>query len=77
MIDRKVLFGLILVLISTSYDLTRTYLNSASNETPTTDGSSSFKSHSEDELYEQPSTIPPPKITKHSIPTLKFLYCHS
>lgn len=77
MIDRKILLGLILVLVATCYDLTRSYLTTTSNET-TTDGStsSSFNSHS-DELYAQSSAIPPPKMKMHTIPTIKFLFCYS
>ncbi|CAF1110343.1 unnamed protein product [Adineta steineri] len=78
MIDRKILFGLSLVLLSTCYDLSKSYLNSQSTETkPTESSSSSYDSHSND-LYEQSSNIPPPKMKKqHNVPTIKFLFCHS
>ncbi|CAF0823426.1 unnamed protein product [Rotaria sordida] len=77
MIDRKLLFGLILVLLSTSYDLTRSYLSSVSTETNTSESTStSFNSDSEQE-YEQSSSIPPPKIKKQAVQTIKFLFCHS
>jgi hypothetical protein len=76
MMDRKLLLGLSLVLISTCYDLTRSYLNSATSETKSTESSSSFYSHSDD-LYEQSSTIPPPKMKKQTVPTIQFLFCSS
>jgi hypothetical protein len=78
MIDRKILFGLSLVLLSTSYDLTRSYLNSASTEKETVESTSSSSSnkHSE-EFYQQSSAIPLPKIKKSTTPTIKFLFCHS
>jgi len=77
MIDRKILLGLILVLVATCYDLTRSYLTTKSNETTTDEStSSSFNSHS-DELYRQSSPVPPPKMKTHTIPTIKFLFCHS
>jgi hypothetical protein len=76
MMDRKLLFGLSLVLISTCYDLTRSYLNSATSETKSTESSSSFNSHSDD-LYGQSSTIPPPKMKKQTVPTIQFLFCSS
>ncbi|CAF2399493.1 unnamed protein product [Rotaria sp. Silwood2] len=77
MIDRKLLFGLSLVLLSTCYDLTRSYLSSTSLETNTSESTStSFNSQSE-QLYEQSSSIPPPKMKKQGIPTIKFLFCHS
>ncbi|CAF3398496.1 unnamed protein product [Rotaria sp. Silwood1] len=77
MIDRKLLFGLSLVLLSTCYDLTRSYLSSTSTETNTSESTStSYNSHSKP-VYEESSTIPPPKMKKQTIPTIKFLFCHS
>jgi len=77
MIDRKILFGLGLVLLSTSYDLTQFYFNAASNEGENAKSASALpKSHS-DESYEQASTIPPPKMKMSTVPTIKFVFCTS
>ncbi|CAF4547210.1 unnamed protein product [Rotaria socialis] len=59
MIDRKLLLGLSLVLLSTCYDLTRSYFNSASAETKNSESvsSSSFNSDSNDNLH-MPTTPP-------------------
>ncbi|CAF3310505.1 unnamed protein product [Rotaria socialis] len=75
MIDRKLLLGLSLVLLSTCYDLTRSYFNSASAETKNSESvsSSSFNSDSNDNLH----MPPPPKIKTQGVPTIKFLFCHS
>jgi len=77
MIDRKLLFGLCLVLLSTSYDLTRSYLNSTSTEKETAEFIASSSNKHSEEFYQQSSEIPPPKIKKSTIPTIKFLFCSS
>ena len=71
MLDRKILFGLGLVLLATTYDLSRSYLNSSTNETEST-----THSHSDD-FHQQASTIPPPKMKNSAIPTIKFAFCSS
>lgn len=77
MIDRKILFGLSLVLLSTSYDLTRSYLSSVSSDTETTKSTSPSSNEHSSEFYQESSTIPPPKMKKSGLPTIKFLFCSS
>jgi len=76
MIDRTILFGIGLVLLATSYDLTRTYLTSTTS-TENESMNSNSQSHSDDIYEQQTSTIPPPKIKNQALPTIKFLYCTS
>jgi len=66
----------------TFYDLSRILLN----PTPTVSESSSVNNdrisndHSTYDEYKKQSdfsTVPPPKIKMHTIPTVKFVYCHS
>ncbi len=77
MIDRKILFGLGLVLLATSYDLTQSYFNAASNEAGTEKSTSEFSNRHSDEFSTQSSTIPPPKMKRSTVPTIKFLFCSS
>ena len=78
MIDRKLLFGLSLVLLSTTYDLTQLYSSNASVEgEPGKSPSSAYADRPSDDIDEQISTIPPPKIKTSAIPTIKFLFCIS
>lgn len=77
MIDRKLLFGLSLVLLSTTYDLTQLYSNNVSAENESGKSTEEYSNRQSDEIYEQTSTIPPPKIKTSTAPTIKFLYCSS
>ncbi|CAF1267022.1 unnamed protein product [Adineta ricciae] len=72
MIERKILFGLGLVLLWTCYDLTQIYLTPSTSESKSTESTSStFDSHS-DASYEQSSNIPAPKIKNHGVQTIKY-----
>jgi hypothetical protein len=77
MIDRKILFGLSVVLLATCYDLTRSYLNSASTETKSDESTSSSTHEHSNNLYDSPSVVPPPKMKKQTTQAIKFLYCNS
>lgn len=77
MLDRKILFGLSLVLLSTTYDLSRLYFNAESAESQSSESTSTPLNDRSEHSFEPAADIPAPKIKKHGVPTIKFLFCSS